>query len=326
MSLVVGSVVFVALLAVAVGASWLVQPARGVVDERLLRYGSRQPSWKELAEAEQQRAPKGSSALTEAVTRRMEKAVANRGFAQQIALDLARANLKLTVSEYLILGAILALSTTAVASLISRSVLVGAVFGLASLYLPRWYVSSREKKRVAAFNAQLGDTIGIMANSLRSGYSLLQAMDLVARETPAPMGEEFGRVVREVGLGLSPEAALENLVRRIASDDLDLMVTAIKVQHEVGGNLSRILDTIGNTIRERVRIKGEIKVLTAQQSMAGYIISGLPLALAGVLLLLNPSYILKLFTPGWTLCLPICGGVGIVLGFLIMRRIVAIEV
>ncbi len=326
MSLVVASVIFIGLAALAVGAAWVVQPSRNVVDERLLRYGSRQPTWRELAEAEQQRQQRGGAMLTGAVTKKMDKVMANRGFAQQIALDLARANLRLTVSEYLILTALVALMCMLLASLISRSILVGAVFGLASLYLPRWYVSSRQRKRVAAFNGQLGDTIGIMANSLRSGYSLLQAMDLVARETPPPMGEEFGRVVREVGLGLTPEAALDNLVQRISSDDLDLMVTAIKVQHEVGGNLSRILDTIGNTIRERVRIKGEIKVLTAQQSLAGYIISGMPLALAGVLLLLNPSYIMKLFTPGWTLCLPICGGLGIVLGFIVMKRITNIEV
>jgi tight adherence protein B len=188
------------------------------------------------------------------------------------------------------------------------------------------YVKSRERKRLAQFNAQLGDTIGILANSLRAGYSLLQAMELVSRETPAPMGEEFGRVVREVGLGLSPERALENLVRRVDSDDLDLMVTAIKVQHEGGGSLARILETIGETIRERVRIKGEIRVMTAQQSLGGYIISALPIGLAGIMLLINPAYILKLFQPGWFIALPICGGMGIILGFVIMRRIVAIEV
>ncbi|HEX2922807.1 MAG TPA: type II secretion system F family protein [Chloroflexota bacterium] len=281
-------------------------------------------TWAELADADGHR--QRNSPLTDAVTRTVEKAVANRGFAQEIALDLSRANLKLTVSEYLILNGMVVLVAVVATALISRSLLVGSVFGLASLYLPRWYVKGRERKRVAEFNEQLSDTIGIMANSLRSGYSLLQAMELVARETPPPMGEEFGRVVREVGLGLAPERALENLVRRINSDDLDLMVTAINVQHEVGGNLSRILDTIANTIRERVRIKGEIKVLTAQQSMAGYIISGLPLALTGVLLLLNPSYIMKLFTPGWYICMPICGGLGIVLGFIAIRKIVAIEV
>ncbi len=315
----------VAILIMAVGAMWAIQPARSAIDARLMRYGSRQPTWKELADADEDQRQVGS-VLTDAVTKRMEKVVANRGFAQHISLDLARANLKLTVPEYLIITVLVMLLTTLAAALISKSVAVGFIFGLASLYLPRWYVRSRERKRVAAFNAQLGDTIGIMANSLRSGYSLLQAMELVAKETPAPMGEEFGRVVREVGLGLSPERALENLVRRINSDDLDLMVTAIKVQHEVGGNLSKILDTIGNTIRERVRIKGEIKVLTAQQSLAGYIIAGLPMALAGVLLLLNPEYIMKLFTPGWYILMPICGGLGIVLGFVTIRKIVAIEV
>ncbi len=323
MALILGIGAFLGLLLIVLGISWVARPERGVIDDRLSRYGSRQPTWKELAEANQRQR---NAPITDAVTRTVERAVANRGFAQQISLDLARANLKLTVSEYLVVSLILAIITALLASLISGTLVAGLLFGLTSLYLPRWYVRSREHKRLAAFSGQLGDTVGIMANSLRSGYSLLQAMELVARETPAPMGEEFGRVVREVGLGLSPERALENLVRRIASDDLDLMVTAIKVQHEVGGNLSRILDTIGTTIRERVRIKGEIKVLTAQQSMAGYIISGLPLALAGVLLLLNPTYIMKLFSPGWYMVMPICGGLGIVLGFIAIRRIVAIEV
>lgn len=324
MPLLLSLTVFLALMVAVVGLMWALQPSRGSLAARMLRYGSRQPSWSELADTAEQR--QRSAPLTDAVTRTVEKAVANRGFAQQIALELARANLKLTVSEYLVINAMVAMVAVAAAILVSRSPLVGAIFGLVSLYLPRWYVLGRERKRLSDFNKQLSGTIGIMANSLRSGYSLLQAMELVARETPPPMGEEFGRVVREVGLGLAPENALENLVRRINSDDLDLMVTAIKVQHEVGGNLSRILDTIETTIRERVRIKGEIKVLTAQQSLAGYIISGLPLALMAILLLLNPSYIMKLFTPGWYILMPICGGLGIILGFVVIRKIVAIDV
>ena len=324
MPLLLSLTVFLALMVAVVGLMWALQPSRGSLAARMLRYGSRQPSWSELADTAEQR--QRSAPLTDAVTRTVEKAVANRGFAQQIALELARANLKVTVSEYLVINAMLAMVVVEAAILVSRSPLVGAIFGLVSLYLPRWYVLRRERKRLSDFNKQLSGTIGIMANSLRSGYSLLQAMELVARETPPPMGEEFGRVVREVGLGLAPENALENLVRRINSDDLDLMVTAIKVQHEVGGNLSRILDTIETTIRERVRIKGEIKVLTAQQSLAGYIISGLPLALMAILLLLNPSYIMKLFTPGWYILMPICGGLGIILGFVVIRKIVAIDV
>jgi tight adherence protein B len=313
------------VLAVTTGVVWLVQPGRTLVDERLVRYGTRLASWRETAEAEAQQRVRRSP-LTDALTRQVERVVANRTFAQQIALDLARADLKLTVSEYLVMTLVVALAGTALATLLSQSVVIGLLFGLASLLLPRGYVKSRERRRVAQFNAQLGDTIGIVSNSLRAGYSLLQAMELVSRESPPPMGEEFGRVVREVGLGLSPERALENLVRRIASDDLDLMVTAIKVQQEVGGNLAQILDTIGDTIRERVRIKGEIRVMTAQQSLGGYIISGLPILLGAGMLLLNPAYILKLFTPGWYIVLPICGGLGIILGFIAMRRIVAIEV
>lgn len=323
MALVFAATAFIGIVVIIVGVSYVLAPERSIIDSRLSRYGSRQPTWKELADVGGQQ--RGSQ-IGGLVSRTMERAVANRGFAQQIALDMARADLKLTVSEFLVISLCVALVTTLLAAVISKMIFVGLVFGICSLYLPRWYVKGRERKRLNAFNGQLGDTVGIMANSLRSGYSLLQAMELVARETPPPMGQEFGRVVREVGLGLSPEQALSNLVRRINSEDLDLMVTAINVQHEVGGNLSRILDTIGSTIRERVRIKGEIRVLTAQQSMAGYIISGLPLALAGVMLLINPTYIMRIFEPGWFICMPICGGIGIVLGFLAMRKIVAIDV
>ncbi|HET6261064.1 MAG TPA: type II secretion system F family protein, partial [Chloroflexia bacterium] len=139
-----------------------------------------------------------------------------------------------------------------------------------------WYVKFRISKRLKDFNAQLGDTISLMANSLRSGYSLLQSMELVSREAPDPIGAEFKRVVREVGLGLSAQDSLNNLLRRMPSDDLDLLITAINIQYEVGGNLAQILDTISHTIRERVRIKGEISVLTAQGRMSGYLITALP--------------------------------------------------
>jgi tight adherence protein B len=133
--------------------------------------------------------------------------------------------------------------------------------------------------------------------------------------------------VREIGLGLSPQDALLHLVRRIKSDDLDLAVIAIMVQHEVGGNLSRILDTIAYTIRERVKLKGEIRSITAQQRLAGLILAGLPLFVSGALVLLTPTYILAFFNPigPWTI-LPVIGGIGIIIGFLVIQKIVAIEV
>jgi tight adherence protein B len=183
----------------------------------------------------------------------------------------------------------------------------------------------RTNRRRKAFVNQLGDTITMMANSLRAGYSLLQTMELVARESPSPMAEEFGRVVREVGLGVSSYEALDNLLRRVPSEDLDLLVSAIKIQHEVGGNLGQILDVIGETIRERVRIQGEIRTLTAQQSLSGYVISALPILLGLGLFLMNPEYMTQMFA--WPyVCMPIGALVLEVVGFLAMRKIVAIEV
>jgi tight adherence protein B len=154
---------------------------------------------------------------------------------------------------------------------------------------------------------------------------LLQTMELISRESPAPMCDEFRRVVREVGLGISTQQALDNLLRRVPSEDLDLLVSAISIQHEVGGNLGQILDVIGETIRERVRIKGEINVLTSQQQLSGYVISGLPIALGVGLFLMNREYMLGMFVFPW-ICLPIGALVMEGIGFMVMKKIVAIEV
>ncbi|MDA8219589.1 MAG: type II secretion system F family protein [Dehalococcoidales bacterium] len=256
----------------------------------------------------------------------LDKAVAGRGFATQLAQDLARADIKLTVSEYIAVNILVVIGVAALAYFSTRSIPAGAVFGLSSLFLPRLYVGMRQRNRLNSFNNQLSDTCEMLSNSLRSGYSLLQSMEMVAREGPSPTSDEFQRVVREVGLGLSAEEALANLVRRIASEDLDLVVTAINVQHEVGGNLAQILDSISHTIRERVRVKGEIKTLTSQVSCSGNVVSLLPVALCVVLYIINPEYMSQLFEPGLTLCLPAGAVGGILLGWLAMRKITQIEV
>src|SRR6266516_3991907 len=124
-----------------------------------------------------------------------------------------------------------------------------------------------------------------MSNSLRSGLSLVQSMEMISREAEPPVADEFQRVVREIGLGVGPQDALLHLVRRVDSDDLELLVTAILVQFEIGGNLSRILDSIAGTIRERVKLHGEIRTMSAQGRMSGYILSGLSLAIGAILML-----------------------------------------
>jgi len=207
-------------------------------------------------------------------------------------------------------------------------VVLGVVLLLAGWYGPRFWLKRKRRQRMSAFNNQLADVIGIMGGALRSGYGLVQAMELAGREGPSPTGPEFERVVREIGLGLSSDEALNNLVVRMESEELVLMVTALNVQREVGGNLVEVLETIASTIRERTKLTAEVKVLTAQQAYSGYIIALLPVALALLLTVINPNYMLSIFRDttwcGWTMVG--CSGSMIFAGFLIIRKIVNIQV
>jgi tight adherence protein B len=257
----------------------------------------------------------------------LNQAVAERGFARNIATTLARANLKLTVGEYLILMVTSILGSGMIFYLIMHQNLFLTLGGLVlGFFLPRIYVKIRQGRRLKAFNGQLGDAINLLANGLHSGYSMLQAMDAVANEMPPPISEEFQRVVREVGLGVTTERAMNNMLRRIPSDDLDLMITAINVQHEVGGNLAQILETISHTIRERVRIKGEIMVLTAQGRISGYVISFLPIGLGLLLFVMNPNYMGPMFTDPCGIGMIAVGLVMMAAGFFAIQKIVNIEV
>jgi tight adherence protein B len=261
---------------------------------------------------------------------RVESAVAKQSFAAAIQRDLARANLRLTVSEFLVIHAA-AIGGGILLGALVRGIVGGLALGILGFLAPRLFVGMMQRKRVKAFGNQLADALMLMSNSLRAGYSLLQSMETVAREGPEPTAEEFGRVVREVGLGLTPEQALINLHRRLPSEDLDLMVTAINVQHEVGGNLAKIFDTLGETIRERTRIKGEIQTLTAQQRLGGTIIAALPIILAGAMFLMNRSYFDPLLSNRTLICMPAIGFpiltvLMVVTGWFAIRRIVAIEV
>ena len=187
---------------------------------------------------------------------------------------------------------------------------------LIGFLLPRFWLGRRKSGRLGAFNKQLPDTITLIANALRAGSSFLQAIELVVRESRPPISTEFGRVIREVNLGLPFDQALENMVRRVRSDDLELMATAISIQHQVGGNLAEILDSIAYTIRERVRIKGEIRTLTAQQRLSGYVVGFLPIGLAGFLFVAAPGFMEPMFdNPPEILGLP----AGVVI--LIVRRV-----
>lgn len=305
---VLGLVVLVSGLVISRRAS------RSLIEERLgLTVAARQP-----AVPRKPKTPIGDM---------LNRVLASRGIGADLATQLARANLKLTVGEFMAANLILVIGLGGLAFVVRKGDLVATALGcLVGLLGPRIYLTIRRNRRLRAFNDQLGDTITLMVNSIRAGYSVLQAMEVVSREMSPPIAEEFGRVVREVQFGLTLEQALNNMLRRITSDDLDMMVTAINIQREVGGNLAEVLDAISYTIRERVRIKGEIRALTAYGRGAGNLLSAIPVILAVIVYLINPHFMSQLFIDpcGWVMIGFALAG--IVVGYLTIRKIVNIDV
>ena len=312
--------VFVLFLLI-VGAIFAITSERSLVEERLGRFLE-----DDRAQPEQE---PGGSIITEWLNRR----VAKSSMGDRVARELARADLKFKVAEYYALVFISTVVTALIAYII-QPVFVSAIIGaIVGFFLPRFYVKRQQRVRLNKFNDQLSDMLNLMVNGLRAGYSTMQAMEAVSRELPAPISDEFHRVVQEMQIGIPMEKALDNLLRRIPSDDLDFVITAINVQREVGGNLSEILDTISFTIRERVRIKGEIRVMTAQVRTSATVLSLIPVFLAVALWFVSPEYIGSFFTESSVLPQPLCGIVAvatiismIVLGYFVMMKIADIQV
>ncbi len=305
------------LVLILIGVIVAITSERSLVEERLGRFLE-----------DEKREPETEEAKGSMVTEWLNRRVAKSSLGDRVARELARADLKFKVAEYFALIFISTAALAFIAWLLQPNIvsaLIGAVIGF---FLPRFYVKRQQAVRLQKFNDQLGDMLNLMVNGLRAGYSTMQAMEAVSKELPSPIRDEFHRVVQEMQIGITMEKALENLLRRIPSEDLDFVVTAINVQREVGGNLSEILDTISFTIRERVRIKGEIRTMTAQVRTSGIVLSLIPVFLTLALWFISPEYIGSFFAQG-----PFCGwlAVGtivgmIVSGYLVMMKIADIEV
>lgn len=320
-----GGLAFIVLI---VGIVVSLRSDKSMVEERLDRYveGERQEDVKDKRQ--------NSSPVSDWVNERVTRS----SFGESVGRELARADLKMKPGEYIASMVIAAFGAGFVVWFISgHSISFGGLIpaiigGAIGMMLPRMYVKSQQGKRLVRFNEQLGDMLNLMVNGLRAGYSTMQAMEAVSKELPAPICDEFRRVVQEMQLGVSMQAALDNLLRRIPSEDLDLVITAINVQREVGGNLAEILDTISYTIRERVRIKGEIRVLTTQVMYSGRFLSMMPLFVMGILYLLNREYMMEFFNPDNNAKLPCgyialaCSAILIISGYAAMNKIGDIEV
>lgn len=324
---IIAGLAAMAVLVISIGIA--MSSGGGAVASRLERYASGREG------ADSSAAGGNESAVVAGLSRVIER----QDLATRLSTDLARADLKMKPAEFLLAWAATPFVFVALAYVIGfilpgfQNIVALIAFFFIGLFAPRFYLKRRQAKRLRLFGQQLPDTITLLANSLRAGSSFLQGIELVTREARPPISEEFERVVREMQLGMALQPALNNLVRRVASEDLELMVTAIQIQSQVGGNLATVLDSIAYTIRERIRIIGEINTLTAMQRYSGYVITLLPIGLAGILFLISPTYITVMFeSPPEMFGLPlgviffIIGLISMGIGYMLIRRVVDIKV
>lgn len=310
-----------AVVLLAAGLFITLRSQRSLVEERLESYleGNKE-------QPEEESVRQGSATL---LTNWLTQRVDATNFGDNIARELARADIKLKSGEYIAITVISSLFTGAFAFFFFGGSylfgLGGLIFGV---FIPRFFVRSQQGKRLRKFNDQLPDMLNLMVNGLRTGFSALQAMEAVSRELPSPISDEFRRVVQEMSLGVAMEGALENLERRIASDDLDLAVTAINIQREVGGNLAEILDTISYTIRERIRIYGEVRSVTAQVKYSGRFLALMPIILAFALWGLNRDYMMQFFEEprACGVIMLVLSGVMLTAGYFVLNKIGTIEI
>ncbi len=247
-------------------------------------------------------------------------------YKSSIRKKLTSANILMRAEEYLAICLILSVSLGLVGVLLFGRSLFIIVLAFIGWFVPSLILKRNMGKRLKTINNQLGDTIAIMSNAMKAGHSFFQAVDSVSKEMTGPVADEFAKLQKEISLGVNTETALENMVNRVGSDDLELMVTAVLIQRQVGGNLAEILDNISGTIRQRIRAKGEIKTLTAQGRMSGIIIALLPFLLAAIVSVMSPQLMVTLVTDPLGIIMIVIALVMECIGIFLVRKIVNVEV
>ena len=238
---------------------------------------------------------------------------------------LAGADVPLRGEEFVVIVLASAVGAGLLFTVLTANPGIGMIAAVIGSIIPFAVINTSESRRLKAFNNQIGDALAVISNSLRSGFSFLQALDMVRKELPDPISKEFASTLREINLGTATEDALRNLAARLKSEDLSLVVTAVLIQRQVGGNLAEVLDNIAHIIRERIRIQGEVKTLTAQGRISGLVVGLLPVGLAVVLMLINPSYITTLFTTSVGLIMLATAFCSQMLGMFLIKKIVDVK-
>ena len=253
-----------------------------------------------------------------------------KGMAAKIADQLAKADIPLKANEFVAIQFLAVMIAMMIGTVVLRNLAIAIVLAVAAYFAPLLWVTIVSAKRKQAFNDQILDTLIMIANGLKAGYSFLQALEMVSKESLPPMSKELKRVLKENSLGMNLEDTLVALNGRVESEDWDLVTTVVLIQRQVGGNLAEVLEKIGKTIRERMRIKGDIQTKTAQAKVSGMLVAALPFGLGVMIYIMNPAFMSKLFTfkmgwfRGWFLV--IGGIIWEIIGILIIKKIVDIEV
>lgn len=248
------------------------------------------------------------------------------GLLERVEHDLERAEVPVRAAEAIFFWIAAVVGGFLLGTALLHSAMIGLAVAAAAAVVPLVLVQARARKRLRTFEEQLPDTLKLVAGSLRAGFSLLQGVDAVTKESSEPTKKELGRVFTEARLGRSIEDALSDAADRMQSRDLSWAVMAIRLQREVGGNLAELLDTVAETMGERDRLRREIRALTAEGRMSGVVLGIFPPAFAGLLYVIRPNYIDTLLNDGMGIAAVVGAAVMAVLGFFWLRKIVAIEV
>jgi tight adherence protein B len=248
------------------------------------------------------------------------------GYLERIDSTIDAAGLRWRPGEVIVASALLALVGLLLGAILLKSLAGGLLVGLAALVAPAVCIRIQAARRRKAFEEQLPDVLQMMSGALRAGYSIQQALAAVAEDGQAPASDEFRRATAEIRLGATVDEALRQMARRIGVVDFDWVVMAIEIQREVGGDLAEVLETIAQTIRERARLRGHIRALTAEGRLSGWILGGLPFFMAGVLLVINPDYLATLFETGIGIAMIAGALFFMIIGVFWMRKVIRIEV
>jgi tight adherence protein B len=198
--------------------------------------------------------------------------------------------------------------------------------GFGAYMFPSFYLKFAMGRRIKKIEHQLIEALSLMSNSLKAGFGLLQSFELVSRQMEHPIATEIRRMLYDINVGMQTEVAMQGFSKRSGSKDVDIVITAMTIQQATGGNLSEILDNVAHTMRERVRIRGEISALTSQQMLTGFIIGLMPFAMAAGFSAISPTYMTPLFHTTVGNLMLVGAGALEFFGILIIKKILAIEV